>query len=383
MRIIKNLLLVTLPVLIILIIITELLLREYLPVADPFERFKNRYDNSFIPSQMPANVHYRFTSNEGLKNMDTAMSYSTNNVGFRGDSLVMPKPEGEVRIFLIGGSTAQCLYIDDAKSINSVMQHELQAIYANRSIKVYTAAKSGDASAEHLAMLAHRIIHMQPDMVVVFAGINDLRKSVQKYDAMHLRSQKLYTPKHIYLAATDFQVGRRLYYLLKNPKEEEIRETIPMQTNYRQLFKIQAATPEHDSIPHINASPYAVNLRSIAGVCRENKVPLVFMPNQSTWNSADLQGGHWLLTCGGIRYREDHMQNGLRVFNDSMKNIAAGANIPFVDMPGAMPPTSEYFYDDCHFTTLGSVTCGRLLAGFIINNKLIDTARSVSTFKYK
>jgi lysophospholipase L1-like esterase len=276
MRIIKNLLVISLPVLIVIMFLVEIVLRNFFPIIDPFERFKNRYENPFIPSQMPAHANYRFTSHEGLPAMDTTMHYTTNNAGFRGDSLVIPKPAGEIRLFIIGGSTTQCLYIDDAKSMDRVLQISLQETFPGRNIKVYSAAKSGDAAAEHIAMLSQRIIQMQPDMVIVFAGINDLRKSIQQYDHLHLGAIKQYSPRYLFLAATNFQLGRRLYYLLKRRNNEEERKTIPLETNYHELFRMQQQTPESDFTPYINAQPYSVNLNSIIGICAANDVQLVF-----------------------------------------------------------------------------------------------------------
>lgn len=382
MRIIKNLLLLTLPLLVILLLVAEFILRTWLPVRDPYERFKHRYSNAYIPSQMPANAVYRLSSRENLRNMDTAITYSTNNVGFRGAFLQMPKPDDELRIFIIGGSTTQCLYIDDEKSLNAIVQKHLQSANGKKA-RVYAAARSGDATAEHLSMLVHRILFMQPDLVIVFSGFNDLRKSVQQYDYMHLRPVKEYSPRYIYLAATETQLARRLYYLFKKPTDDEKREAVPLVTNYRQLFAIQQRQPVTDSVPLVDARPYATNLRSIAGACRQNRVPLIFMPNQSTWAEPSMLSQHWLLTCGKVRYQEDLLKAGLDVFNDTMRKVAHEENVPIFDLPEAIPPTSEYFYDDCHFTTAGCDTAGRMLASFIVNNNLPDTVLRVSTFKYK
>jgi lysophospholipase L1-like esterase len=310
--------------------------------------------------------------------MDKVMHYTTNNVGFRGDSLVIPKPANETRIFIIGGSTAQCLYIDDSKSLDRVLQKDLQQQFPGRTIKVYSAAKSGDGTAEHIAMLSQRIIHMQPDMVIVFCGFNDLRKSIQRYDYRHLGAVKQYSPRYIFMAATRFQVGRRLYYLMKSRSEDEIREEIPLATNHRELFAIQQQTPESDSIPYINAQPFSTNLKTIAGICSANGVPLVLMPNQSTWNSradTSMRNKHWLLTMGKIRYKEEYLQKGLEVFNDTMRAVAVQNSLPLFDLPEVMPPSGEYFYDDCHFNNNGSVTAAKMLAAFI--------SPLVSTFQYK
>lgn len=384
MRIIKNLLMITLPVLIVLIVVAELIMRKFFPVADPYDRFKNKVEYPFIPSQMPFNATYTLYSNEGLRGMDSVMTHTTNNVGFRGDSLIIPKPSNEVRIFIIGGSTAQCLYIDDSKSLNKVLQDELQKSYPALKVKVYAAAKSGDASDEHLAMLTHRIVHLQPDLVILFSGINDLRKTIQRYDYLHLTPVKNFFPRNIFLAATNFQVGRHLYYLFKRPGDEETREAVPFHTNYRQLFNIQQAVPVSDSVPYINADAYAENLASIAGVCRANGVKIIFVPNQSTWNSmVDKAIGrqHWLLTCGGIRYREDYLAAALDSFNQKMHELGDKQHVKVFDLPSALPKSSEYFYDDCHFNVYGAREAGTRLSAYLVKTNVL--ADSVSTFQYK
>lgn len=384
MRIIKNLLVITLPVLIVLIVLAELIMRTFFPVADPYSRFKNKVEYPFIPSQMPFNARYTLYSNEGLTGMDSVISHTTNNVGFRGDPLIIPKPLSETRIIIIGGSTAQCLYIDDAKSLNKVLQNELQESYPARNVKVYAAAKSGDASDEHLAMLTHRIAHLQPDLVILFSGINDLRKTIQRYDYLHLTPVKTYSPRNIFLAATSFQIGRRLYYLLSRPDDEATRESVPLHTNYRQLFGIQQATAMSDSIPYINTDAYGENLTSIAGICRANGVKIVFMPNQGTWNSkVDTAIGrqHWLLTCGGIRYKEEYLSAALDTFNQRMKVIANEQHINLFDLPSVMPKTSRYFYDDCHFNVNGAEEAAKKLAVYLAESNLLTD--SVSTFPYK
>lgn len=368
MGIIKNLLFISLPVLIIVIAISEFLLRWFFPVADPYDRFKHKYEISHIPSALPPHLKYRFTSNEQLPFIDSAMNFSTNNVGFRGDSLAIPKPDDELRIFIVGGSTAQCLHIDDSKSLNSIVQRSLSEKFPGRNVKVYTAARSGDGTSEHLAMLTQRIIQMQPDLIIVFAGFNDLRKSVQKYDYMHLRPQQQSGPRTIYQAVTDLQVGRRMYYLFKRTSDDELRKIIPLSTNYRELFTMQQRTPESDSLPYINAEPYAINLSAIAGACKANKIPLVFVPNQSTWNSTSMKMQHWLLTCGKVRYREDYLEKGLRIFNDTMKAVASRNNIALFDLPARMAGTGDFFYDDCHFNNNGALEAGKMLGIFVGKN---------------
>ena len=59
--------------------------------------------------------------------------FTTNNMGFRGDELTMPKPANEFRIFMVGGSTTECLYLDDSKALTRVLQNELNPAAAQQS----------------------------------------------------------------------------------------------------------------------------------------------------------------------------------------------------------------------------------------------------------
>ena len=104
-----------------------------------------------------------------------------NEYGFRGDSVIVPKPKEEYRIFMVGGSTTECLYIDDSLAVNKQLQDRL----LDKNAKVYGAGKSGDDTPDHLAMIGHRILHLDPDMIVLFCGINDLRSLNNGYDFTH------------------------------------------------------------------------------------------------------------------------------------------------------------------------------------------------------
>lgn len=374
MRPFKSIVFITLPLLLLLFVLMEFTLRKWFPVQDPYERFKNAVDKSFIPSQMPPNVRYTFKSKEGLPGMDSVMNYSTNNVGFRGDSLAIPKPDNEFRIVLIGGSTTQCLYVDDSKSIDRILQNELCKNIKDKMVKVYNAGKSGEATPEHLAILTQKVIHLQPDLIIVFSGINDFRRSVRNYDFKHLTQRKLYTPRYIYLAATELQVIRRLYYLFNIRTADEIMESLPFETNNKELFKIQQQTPVSDSIPKTNAGSYAINLGSIAGICKENQVKLIFMTNQSTWNSTiDSRSAqsHYMLTVDRVRYKEEYLDKGLEVFNDTMRGRAQRMNVPLMDLAREMPKTQDYFYDDCHFNVNGASFAAKKLANLIIVDSLL------------
>src|SRR5262249_34797705 len=156
---------------------------------------------------------------DGLPGMKGPNVFTTNNMGFRGDDLIMPKPANELRIFMVGGSSTECLYLDDARTITRVLQDKLSREPANNlTVKVYNAGKSGDAIDDHCSMIVHRIVHLQPDVIILFAGINDLTRSMRNYDYLHYLPD---TPpdrfRYLKYLATESQIVRRFYYLFNRP----------------------------------------------------------------------------------------------------------------------------------------------------------------------
>jgi hypothetical protein len=173
------------------LLVGEVLLWSFAPVPDPYQQYKYSPPvNPFIRSEFPINYHATSDNTEGLPGVEARNAFNTNNMGFRGDSMVVPKPKNEYRIFMIGGSSTECRVLDDSAAITAILQKRLnEAIPSDLSIKVYNAGKSGDSSPDHIAMLGHRIVHLEPDLIIVFSGANDLTRSIFGYDYTQLHKE--------------------------------------------------------------------------------------------------------------------------------------------------------------------------------------------------
>jgi lysophospholipase L1-like esterase len=360
--------------------VVEAGLRRLAPVPDPYAAIKQ--PNQYIKSEYPPNYRFRTAAEEGLPGMQGQSEFSTNNMGFRGDPLVVPKPAGEYRVFMIGGSTTECMYLDDSKALHSVLQSEL-AKHAppGKTVKVYNAGKSGDASFDHISMLVHRIAHLQPDMITVFAGVNDLTASLGEVDYLHFRDESTTVGANSFRCLmTELQLGRRWYYLVKKTRrsDREIVEEIPSLSDYREKAKVRAAAPVAEAEPRPRVAEYENNLRTLAGVARAHGVRLVLMTQQSTWNSQvdpKIQDWHWMLYRDreGVSYRQDVMDRALRRLNDGMRRVAREQGTGLFDVEQLIPKSSQFFYDDCHFNVAGARRCGEGLAEYIRRERLLTS----------
>lgn len=367
---VKGFFTVTLPTLLVMLLIVEILLWNFLPVEDPFARYKNspRLNYEYIESQFPKNASYEFEVESGIKHMDSLIRYSTNNMGFRGDSLIQPKPISEYRIFLVGGSTTENLFVDDEFGFEKQIQNVLQNESGDRTFKVLNAGKSGDATPDHLAMLSHRIVHLQPDLIVLFPGINDLNRLAGKYDYLHYPVASTETQRtwivDLKFFLSNFQVVRRVINIL-NKDEGNSRTSIFLKTNYADKVKEVQALPLNPEFPELDFSIYERNLISFIGMCKSQGIDLLLLTQTHTWDSMEkdnLDFRHWMVGIGQERYNPEDLAASLNGMNLRLKNIAEREQVPVLDLEQLIPKSIEYYYDDCHFNKQGIITSSELVA---------------------
>ncbi len=343
----------------------EVFLWTYQPLRDPYEA--SRLVGHYIRREHKPNMHMVITPEPGLPGMHGINHWTTNNLGFRGADIDSKKPENEYRIFLIGGSTAECSILDDKDSLDAVVQSALQQMIGdNLSVRVYNAGISGDRSDDHVAMLSQRIIHLEPDFIVVFSGINDLRAAIQGHDYLHLPVPDIAQWK---LLAAQSQLGRLAYWVLKgHTPQVNASDQEPIETLYRLGVESQRSAPESASPPPTNIGAYGNNLETLAGIAHGHAIPMIFMTQQTTWYSTVDPGAsewHWMLRVGDLRYSEESMNAALMLLNDVMRQVARTNKIDVYDLAEDIPKSSEYFYDDVHFNTKGAAFAGKKLAARI------------------
>jgi lysophospholipase L1-like esterase len=370
-------------------LLAEVGLRMFSPVPSPYEeieRLKPRI-NQYIRFEYPKYYAAVTEAEPGLPGLSGMHQFTTNNMGFRGDPLLDPKPPREFRVFMVGGSTTECFYLDDKDDIARVVQRELSAVAPeDTTIRVYNVGLSGAASDDHVAMISQRLVHLEPDLVVVFCGINDLSRSIYNYDYRHyVEYQPAYRKPWFKRWPMQLQLVRRLSYFRQRVRRDaqRLQEQRPLVSNYAGLVGLQRSVPPTDTPPRTNETSYATNLRSIAGLATGNDFKLVFMTQQTTWNSTvdpSAKNRHWMryragvqngdATTTGITFREDFMDAAMERLNDTMRAVSVEAHVPLHDLARTLPKSTEFFYDDCHFNTAGAARAGKELADFLIAQRL-------------
>lgn len=356
--------------------LAELFLRVVVPVEDPYAPRKALDD--YIRSSFAPHLRLITQAEDGLPGVSGRNTFTINNLGFRGDSLIIPKPAREFRVFLVGGSTTECLFLDDADALDAVVQRELQReAVSGTSVRVYGAGKSGDRSDDHVSMMVHRIVQLEPDVVVVFAGFNDLLAALGGYDYLRhanvtrLLNDSLTLWPLLRLTATETQLGRRLFYLLKGfpgPRLGTWSGERPLTSGYRSAVERLRAAPRADSLPEWDVAPYGDNLRTIIGAARAHGVQVVLMTQQATWNATvdqNVEQWQWMRSANGITLPADQMDAALDSVNETTRRVGRDLGVPIYDLARSIPKSLEFFYDDAHFNVRGANRAGRELAALI------------------
>ncbi|MFH1999648.1 MAG: SGNH/GDSL hydrolase family protein, partial [Planctomycetota bacterium] len=284
----------------ILLIALEWILQAAAPLPDPFGLAKQVRSGSsrYVPKRFPQHVRLQTFIEDGLPGMSGVNLFTTNEMGFRGDPLVRKKPENEYRVFFIGGSTTECVYLDDSNSLTQRTQEALQQEAGKgKTVKVYGAARSGDQTMDHIAILSQLIVHFDADAVAVYCGINDLYLGLAGHDyfihpKQEDKSQGLLNKivgQHWKQRITDFQIGRYLHLAVNHlaPASHQAGElqAVTLRTAYREQVEQKKSLPRLDALPAMDLTIYRENLLSLAGIAEAHGVKLYFITQPSTWNS--------------------------------------------------------------------------------------------------
>jgi len=126
-----------------------------------------------------------------------------NASGLRGDEL---PSDSTYRILTVGGSTTECLYLDQGESWPARLQQKLNAGHATHRAWVGNAGRSGLTTREHLLQLEHLLSPARRiECVVLLVGFNDLN--------LRLSQDADYDPHFLERPEAEAQLLRRAFLL--------------------------------------------------------------------------------------------------------------------------------------------------------------------------
>lgn len=314
--------------------------------------------------------------------------FVVDSLGLRGDEPPAEDAAGAVRVLALGGSTTECLYLDQDEAWPQVLQARL-AEASGRRVWVANAGKSGRTARDNALQLAVLLRDGPPfDLVLLLAGLNDLSQRLAldtDYDPGRLRADPLAPTRAFDVVPLAEEPGPpwrrtalfRVLRALKNrivPEGRVQDEAGRVYETWRRRRREAAAW--RDELPPLGPAldDYERYLDDMLASCeaRAPAVRLVLLTQPTLW-AADVPPaverlfwmgglGDFKDADGGTYYTSRALAEGLRAFNERTRAFAAAHSLDCVDLAAAIGPDATLFYDEVHFNEAGARRAAELVA---------------------
>lgn len=349
---------------------------------------KNKNNKYYV---WPPNLHKVFKPTPGtMPGVNGLAHFDVNSAGIRGDEISAGK---QYRILAIGGSTTECLFLDQKKSWPYALQNQLNALNSS-AFWVGNVGKSGLSTREHYMHMKYLLPqYPEVDTVIILVGVNDLVRRLiedKKYDPEFLAHYEYWKHRLIRgaFSETPYYKGkyrfRSGYYdelaiisLIKQSmeiytKREMIQdEAGNMFVNLRNLRK--GATEIVEDLPDLTSGleEYKKNLNAIIDIARSRSVRIIFMTQPSIWKKDMTDEEKGLLWYGWIEsfkskryYSVTALMRGMQAYNDALLEVCRFRDIECIDLAKIFPKNATIFYDDVHFTDKGSLMAADVIGAY-------------------
>jgi len=266
-----------------------------------------------------------------LKNDGVYEHITTNSYGFRAHEFPAEKQPADYFVLTFGGSTTYGYKVDvNANTWPERLEALLTARYPDRNVRVFNLGVDMATSAVSLVNLALIGVHVQPDLVIVYHGWNDmdaLGNENFRTDHAHM-----YRDLDVAWATAGYQARlprwmRRSHLLtmataaldrVRGTKDLSLAAQLPRQRSGDRLHGIATTLRNFESMRAVAASA----------------------------------GAHTLFAT--FQFRDAPNEPALRAFNDTLRVFFAERGYDYVDQDALLPdldPTINV--DPCHFTQKG------------------------------
>jgi lysophospholipase L1-like esterase len=333
----------------------EMSVRVYAALDPTFARQVHEVDPLSARIEPDGELGYRQKPNSRYRYRNGTVATS-NAIGFRGPLVARPKPPETFRIVLLGESTTHGWEVNDDETIDAYMRRALAGRYPARRFDVVNLAFDGYDSNQLYERLRSDGLGLEPDLLIVNAGINDVRNA-------RLSDLKDRDPRTVLFGrvlSIEREAARhgvsawtwmkRYSYLARLPGMARTRLVTPA------IASTRGMTPNPRAVDF-----FALNLRRIADLVQRRRTPIVFSTPPSAIPTRYRPGdtstlSYWLVDAATTqRYRDSLAQRMRQVTTELRRD---GRPVTYVRYE--LPP--ELFLDDCHLTAEGNQ---RMAANFI------------------
>lgn len=290
---------------------------------------------------------------------------SHNSLGYRNHEFPLKKPDGVFRIVALGGSSTYDVSIkDNQKTFTAQLERLLNEEYGYQNIQVINAGVPGYNSWEILGNLEFRVLDLDPDLVIIYEGVNDVHARLvvpSAYRGDDLGRRRAWQVPHV--ALWEHSALLRIVSRAMNiTRQVSVDDFASAPTYVSWPFESRLQEFDLDPAEVLKENPpiyFRRNLENMIAIAKEHNVQILF----STWAYSPYLHDY---------ASEGYYQQGFRENNAVVKDIATSHDIPLFDFASVMPQDAKYWADGRHVNEAGALVKARLFAEFIDTQGLIE-----------
>lgn len=343
---------------------------------------------------LPANLALEFRPAPGAMPGISGLShYSTTPRGIRGRPY---SATGHPNILAVGGSTTECLYLDDQEAWPALLEKQISRSQATDAW-VGNVGVAGLATPAHVLAARYYVPQLRLDLVLVLAGVNDLTPALRlgasyraaafepdDYDKFLDRAFR-HRPLFDQRIRRAFPKNTALFNLMEvvDANVERFEKSKlgdgdllvedmagEVYNRRREALRDLPFTQLPDLSPAIER--FHENLVDLATTIRAAGARPVLLTQPSIWYeglSPAAEQTLWLAFLGEtyhprMRYRVADLANAMSTFNRMTLRVCQETGSDCIDLAAEMADAlrESYYYDDVHLNERGSARVAEILA---------------------
>lgn len=288
---------------------------------------------------------------------------TTDARGFRTTKNINYQSDANYRIFAIGGSTTEQIYLGDKDTWTHLLQEQLSK-YIKQDVEVINTGASGLRAKQHLATL-EKIIQLHPDLVIFLLGINDWNRHIKDSlpEATIPDEDSIDESYRAELSLKNTLVGKAMlvaFTILNNQNSQQDGPTIVEDHGEFHNEKNNSLARETVYSLQLNtvSLDYQEQLLRISSTCHAHEIKCVFITQPHGYQqgaSEDFKKGFWMTPPYQPYTLDFNSMSGVaKLYNSYLLEFANERNHAACNPASILAPTNENFYDDCHFNTSGA-----------------------------
>lgn len=285
-------------------------------------------------------------------------SHYHNALGYRNEEFSREKPAGTYRIVALGGSSTYTVAVtDNKKTFTYQLEKALADKYGIDNVEVINAGASGYDSWESLVNLQFRVLDLDPDLIIVYHGVNDVHARFVvpgSYQGDNSGLRKQWTPPKIRLYERSTLL-RIIGHKLGISYQVGVESFANRDTYLGAFTGSEYRASLYDKMELLEQNPpvyFRRNLINMVAIAKANGIGVIL----STWaNSSKMED--YAAT--------KHYQLGFKQNNEVVREVAGHSGALLFDFAAIMPEDPQYWSDGRHVNEAGAAHKAGLFADYL------------------